>query len=858
MKHGAFGFGLILTLIMASLPLSGQQKTLPAFRWESNPLALTRTARPGSPFHKSGRRFAILGDESGSFEAWAYPLKLLRNFEFSFMTGTSTRLIRGRDLVREISVTPEVTTLIFTHQDFTVRASYLVSLQDPGAVILTAVDSTVPLTIVCGFQPSLHPMWPAGLGGQRARWDPELCAYVISEPTNRNHGIVGSPAAAGISSSPAHMLADSPSEFKIEISDPLKARNRFIPIVLAGGNGEAKSTRDIYQNLLQDPESIYRQNLRHFRSLRENTLQLQTPDARLNQAYEWAKVTFDNLMVDNPDLGLGMVAGLGASGGGGRPGFGWFFSGDTYINSLSLIGYGAFDSARKALAFTQKWQRSDGKMAHELSQAAAYIDWWNDYPYGYIHGDTTPYYITAMWEYAQGSGDTAFIRKSWDSLQRAFAWCLSTDANRDGLMDNRLAGLGALEYGALTEIETDIYLAAVWVHAAWSMAQLSALMEEAADEKKARRVYTLALKSFQEHFWDPELEFYVYAFDENAQHVKEISPWSAPGLMWDLGEPEKSRISLEKIVSSSLNTDWGIRSLSRESLLYQPLNYNYGAVWPFISGWVNAALFEHGMSQQGWNLLYATALHTFEHGLGTITEVFSGRYNMWPSEAVPQQGFSSAGLVLPFVHGLFGLRADIPRKSGSFAPQFPADWEEVHIRNFKLGSGSVDIDYKRSRGSITMSITGHDVEKSSLTLAPGLGAGTIVRSVMVNGGKTDFSVEEGPQLIRPRFKVRLENSFAEVTISFLPTLEVLPLPPTFHLGAINTGLKVIRLQKDGRELHLQVEGLAGHVYFVPLHNASLAESVSDAELDGSRLIIKIPDGPADDFLRHQVRVRLKE
>jgi len=858
MKHGAFVSALIFFLAAASPAPANQHETLPAFQWEPNPLTLTRPARPGFPFHKSGRRFAILGDETGTFEAWAYPLKLLRDFKFSFLTGGSTQPIPARDLIHEISVKPEVTTLVFIHQEFTVNVSYLSSLENAGAVILIAVDSIVPLTLVCGFRPVLQPMWPAGIGGQRARWDPGLKAYILSEPTGRNHGIVGSPAAEGISASPAHMLADSPSEFKIEISDPVKFRNRFISIAIAGGNGKPESVRETYRVLLHDPEALYRKNLLHFRALREKTLQLQTPDTSLNQAFEWAKVTFDNLMVDNPDLGLGMIAGLGASGTSGRPGFGWFFSGDTYINTLSLVGCGAYELARKALAFTQKWQREDGKMAHELSQSAAYIDWWNDYPYGYIHGDTTPYYITAMWEYARATGDTDFIRKSWDSLQRAFAWCLSTDANRDGLMDNRSAGLGALEYGDLTGIETDIYLAAVWVNAVRSMTRLAALLGEKTDEKQASGLFDRALDAFQNRFWNPDLEFYAYAFDEPGRHIEEISPWCAPGLMWDLGEPEKSRLSLEKIISSALNTDWGIRSLSRESSLYRPLDYNYGAVWPFISGWVNAALFEHGMSQQGWDLLHATAHHTFEHGLGTITEVFSGDTNMWAAEAVSQQGFSSAGLVLPLVRGLCGLRTNAHRRSGIFAPQFPPDWENVRIRNFKLGEGSADIDYRRSERSVILSVQGKDIEGTTLSLAPGLAPGTTMESVTVNGEEIEFSIEKSPQLIRPRLDIRPKNEATEVVFAFRPTLEVLSIPPSFRVGCRSSGLKVIRLRNDGRELRLLVEGLTGRMYSVPLHNVFLAESAFGGKLKSSRLDITIPQGRSGEFCRHEVVIRLKK
>ena len=279
-------------------------------------------------------------------------------------------------------------------------------------MLLLNVDSTQPITIVCGFIPVLQPMWPAGIGGQYAFWNNELKAYIISEPTGKNTGIIGSPAASGISYTPAHMLSDNPSEFKIKIDDPDKFRDKYISICMAGGIGSRADITAIYNSLLQDPESHYLKTWEHYQNLVKSTLQVHTPNNSLDKALEWAKVTFDNLLVDNPNLGMGLVAGLGASGTSGRPGFGWFFGGDAYINCLSILSYGDFSTCRTALAFTQKWQRDDGKMAHELSQAEGYINWWNDYHYGYIHGDTTPYYIVAMHEYMRCSGDSEFIRRS--------------------------------------------------------------------------------------------------------------------------------------------------------------------------------------------------------------------------------------------------------------------------------------------------------------------------------------------------------------------------------------------------------------------------------------------------------------
>ena len=124
-------------------------------------------------------------------------------------------------------------------------------------------------------------------------------------------------------------------------------------------------------------------------------------------------------------------------------------------------------------------------MAHELSQAAGYIDWWKDYPYGYLHGDTTPFYIVAMDDYYAKTGDLEFVRASRESLKKAYAWCLSTDEDGDGLMDNAKAGLGALEFGSLTGIRTDIYLAAVWGKACEGMSAAGAAVGDAALSKKA-------------------------------------------------------------------------------------------------------------------------------------------------------------------------------------------------------------------------------------------------------------------------------------------------------------------------------------------------------------------------------------
>ena len=153
---------LLLLVFGDTSLLLAQEGLIAKFPVEANELALHRLAQPGTSLIKAGRRFAVLGDESGAFEAWAYPLKLFRSFEFSFFVADSTRPILGKDIVTYIDVIPEATTLTYTYQSFTVKAIYVTPINEPGCFILLDVDTSEPLTIVCGFFPCCSPCGPLG------------------------------------------------------------------------------------------------------------------------------------------------------------------------------------------------------------------------------------------------------------------------------------------------------------------------------------------------------------------------------------------------------------------------------------------------------------------------------------------------------------------------------------------------------------------------------------------------------------------------------------------------------------------------------------------------------------------------
>lgn len=105
------------------------------------------------------------------------------------------------------------------------------------------------------------------------------------------------------------------------------------------------------------------------------------------QAYDWARVSMIQGMVNTPYLGTGLIAGYRTSGDTARPGFAWFFGRDALRTSFALNAEGDFADTRTALDFLSHYQRTDGKVPHEISQSATLVPWFTDYPHPYRNSE---------------------------------------------------------------------------------------------------------------------------------------------------------------------------------------------------------------------------------------------------------------------------------------------------------------------------------------------------------------------------------------------------------------------------------------------------------------------------------------
>jgi len=423
-------------------------------------------------------------------------------------------------------------------------------------------------------------------------------------------------------------------------------------------------------------------------------------------------------------------------------------------------------------------------------------------------------------------------------------------------MDNRAAGLGALEYGSLTGIQTDVYLAAVWARAVQAMAYLAKVLGDPEVARDAEKREVQLNQAFDRLFWNTRTRQYAYAFDSDGRLVDEVTPWCAVAALWGLGTPERRQTSLRRIARADVTTDWGVRMLSAESPRYEPLNYNYGAAWPFLTGWVATADFRNGLVQAGVQNLRSTVALVYENALGHVNEVLSGATHIWPEASVPHQGFSTTGYVLPVLWGLLGLEADAPAGRLTFAPALPATWPKVRIRNLRVGKARLDLSLQRQRDLLRLVVEERGTGRLQLQFAPVLGPGVKVQQVKVNGNSLNVRVRTTPRLTQPLvgFELTGQNT---VEIVFQPAPEVVPPRTTSQLGERPHEVRFLDVYRQGNTLVVRLEGRSGTFALIPVSNADLVKRVEGGNLSGNTLHVLFP-ATGEGFVEKTVRLVVGE
>jgi glycogen debranching enzyme len=578
--------------------LSAQSFTsIPAIAFDSSGPVIQAHTEAFKPFTVAGQRGVLLGAQDGVFESWILPVKLLSHMTLEATVEGYSVPIDVNQQSAAIEVRPDRTVITYSHIAFTVR-QIMFSPDDAapgtGPLVLFQFDCLHPTDFTFRFTPNLEWMWPKrneGIPGVEwvahlpataaaapvaAQAAPEATSgfYVLHADYPDLAGALTIPAATpGILAPYQERPQVHPVELHLHI-DPIRDHAKLFPLLMAVGmNTEAAQTPALagsLQKLNQTIAASYQAHIASYHKTLQNSVSIETPDKSLDEAFQWAEISIEQLRARVPEphraapdlftaqaptpsspgpshLGTwestnpetALVAGYYASGDSARPGFGWFFGRDALYTLFAVNSYGDFALSRDELNFLIRRQRPDGKIMHEYSQTAADIDW-QAFPYMYAAADATPLFLLAVEDYVRASGDMAFLTTHRDAIEKA--WSFETDpahdTDHDGIYDNS-QGTGWVESWPGGMPHQEIYLALLDEQASAAMANLEDLLKNPEKSLAAKARANTIAKTIETEYYDPEKS--CYAFSRNLDGSEDRTTTIYPAIAWWSASPAGSQ-----------------------------------------------------------------------------------------------------------------------------------------------------------------------------------------------------------------------------------------------------------------------------------------------------------------------------
>jgi hypothetical protein len=815
-------------------------------------LTLSRDAQNWQFLDAVGPHSGLLGREDGSFEAWIYPLKLLRDFHLTFHLGS--HVIPAETLPRTVTVRPQSTSIRYVYDSFSVCETWFVPLHHTGAVVALQLESSEPVAIEASFTPDVAWMWPAGLGAGYSEWDSTLRVFNFGEEEHRFYAVAGSPEASDVRQ--AYSTNYSSATIDSFQFGPAVKGSATYHFVFAASFKDKKEAADLYQKLLLQHPHLQQEARDYYQHYLDSTVSLTLPDGDLQTAYDWSRISQLQGLVDDPFAGEGLIAGYDLSDAKHRPGFSWFFGRDSMWTALALDSAGDFQTTRTALEFLAKYQGADGRIPHEVPQTVSLVPWFKLYPYGFASADASPLYIIGTADYVRTSGDLAFARAHWDSLWRAYQWLRST-YGANGFPRNQGVGHGWVEGGPLLPVSSELYLVGVAIQAQQSLADLALVLHKPEAESLSQDLPAVK-NSMEAAFWSPDKNIYGYALNTDGKRIDRASVLGTVPMWFGLLNQQHGQQFLNVLAGPRHQADWGMRIISEDDPLYDPVGYHFGSVWPLFTGWASVAEYRYHQVLPAYANLKANAQLVFDGSPGRATEVLSGHYYTPVATSSSHQIWSSAMIVGPLLRGMMGLSIDALNSTVRFEPHAPANWTDFAIRNVPMGGAfeeaqptNLTLSYHHHNGEIVLEVTRHGSQRVQLEFLPTFSLRTRVLGAEIDGTTAKFeAVEPANEADRHiAVLVPITNDRTVVRIRLQDDFGIAYPYVAPAMGAVSTNLRFISEHWNATHdrLELQVAGAGGAKYRVPLVGGTTGVTVSGAELSQDLLQIEFPPGPSDQY-----------
>ncbi len=341
--------------------------------------------------------------------------------------------------------------------------------------------------------------------------------------------------------------------------------------------------------------------------------------------------------------------------------------------------------------------------------------------------DSTPLFLILLHEYIRWTLDREQLKKWWPEALRAMAWIDKWgDSDGDGFLEYAKQSVSGLvnqgwkdSHDSIMHANGELAQAPIRLcevqgyafRARMGMASLARFLGK--DDLASRfRKEALELRSrFTERFWDSTGKYLYLAIDGRSRpcHVKSSNMGHC---LWSqICTPEQARAVTSHLMSESMFSGFGVRTLSSEEVSYNPLSYHNGSVWPHD----NSMILE-GFRQYG----HLAALDTLTSGLigvleasddYRLPELFCGFRRRGDEPPIPYEVACkpqawAAGSVFLMLKAMLGLSTDVDLSYLVFnSPLLTKKINHLEIKNLRGRDWEMDFMVRRAQYGTTLEVT---------------------------------------------------------------------------------------------------------------------------------------------------------
>ncbi|MBP7527166.1 MAG: amylo-alpha-1,6-glucosidase [Syntrophorhabdaceae bacterium] len=367
-----------------------------------------------------------------------------------------------------------------------------------------------------------------------------------------------------------------------------------------------------------------------------------------------------------------------------------------------------------------------GKILHETrpGEMAAL----GEVPFSRYYGsvDSTPLFIMLANAYYERTGDVRFAEFIWPHVERALVWIDKYgDLDGDGFVEySRRSPRGLLQQGwrdsqdsvfhadgtaaqgpiALCEVQGYVYAARL---AAGGLARVLG------DENRANALADAAAdlrRRFETAFWCEELSTYALALDGDKKAARVRTSNAGHCLFAGIATDEHARSVATTLTSEASFSGWGVRTVASGEVLYNPMSYHNGSVWPHDNALIAAGFARYQLKEQAVNILTGLLDASLFFDQHRLPELFCGfrrrrgqSPTLYPVACAPQAWASGAVFLL--LESCLGLSVQGSRRKVVFSnPFLPQSLKEVSIRGLRVGEASIDLLATRHEGDVGINV----------------------------------------------------------------------------------------------------------------------------------------------------------